>query len=46
MQMQKHADPAGKGAKNPIDPVLQEGQNRGPSPGLVGPGGKHGVTGR
>jgi len=46
MQMQKHADPAGKGAKNPIDPVLQEGQNRGPSPGFVGPSGKHSVTGR
>jgi hypothetical protein len=46
MQMQKHADPAHKDAKNPIDRVLREGQNRGPSPGFVGPGGKHGVTGR
>jgi hypothetical protein len=40
MQMQKHADLASKGAKNPIDRVLWEGQNRGPSPGFVGPGGK------
>jgi hypothetical protein len=46
MQMQNHADPAYQGAKNPIDRVLREGQNRGPSPGFVGPGGKHGVTGR
>ena len=46
MQMQKHADPAGKGAKNTFDPVLREGQNRGPSPGFVGPGVKHSVTGR
>jgi hypothetical protein len=46
LHMQKHADAAHKAAKNPIDPVLREGQNRGPSPGFVGPGGKHGVTGR
>jgi hypothetical protein len=46
MHTQKHADPASKDAKNPIDPVLREGQNRGPSPGFVGSGGKHGVTGR
>jgi hypothetical protein len=46
MQTQKHADAAGKGVKNPIDPVLREGQNRGPSPGSMGPGGKHSVTGR
>jgi hypothetical protein len=46
MHMQKHADTAYKGRKNPIDPVWREGQNRGPSPGFVGPGGKHGVTGR
>jgi hypothetical protein len=46
MQTQKHADPAHKGAKNPIDRVVRESQNRGPSPGFVGPGGKHGVTGR
>jgi hypothetical protein len=46
MQMQKHADPARKGAKNPIDRVVREGQKRGPSPGFVGPGGKQGVSGR
>jgi hypothetical protein len=46
MQMQKHADAACKGAKNPIDPGLREGQKRGPSPGSLGPGGKHSVTGR
>jgi hypothetical protein len=40
MQMQKHADPEYKDAKNPIDRVVREGQNRGPSPGFVGPGGK------
>ena len=44
--MQKHADATREGAKNPIDPVFREGQNRGPSPGFVGPGGKHSVTGR
>jgi hypothetical protein len=46
MQMQKYADAARKGAKNPIDPVLPEGQKRGPSPGCLGLGGKHSVTGR
>jgi hypothetical protein len=44
--MQKHADAAYKGAKNTFDPVPWEGQNRGPSPGFVGPSGKHSVTGR
>ena len=46
MHMQKHAEAAYKGPKNTFDPVLREGQNRGPSPGFVGLGGKHGVTGR
>jgi hypothetical protein len=36
MQMQKHADSGYKGSKNPIDPVLTERQNRGPSPGFCG----------
>ena len=36
MQTQKYADATRKGAKNPIDPVLPEGQNRGPSPGFNG----------
>jgi hypothetical protein len=44
--MQKHGNAAYKGAKNTFDPVLPEGQNRGPSPGFVGSGGKHSVTGR
>ena len=46
MQMRKQANAAPKGAKNTFDPVLREGQNRGPSPGFLGSGGKHSVTGR